>query len=417
MKKFIITIILLYALIVTLSGCSESSNDSIETEQPIHAVLVLGSTSNTPKLNISATADLLDRICSQGGSVAIIVADGQPYLFDEIDVPEIDSSYSKSKKKQIAETRVTEIISIIEEALAKEPHADYLEAIRMASRIIHSFNDQYEKHIVIFGSCLSDVAPLNFSEMYLDNIDIEKIICNLNITENIPTLDGCYMTVYNCGDTVAPQKPLSNIERKILQEVWEGILYAGNPEKVTFATNLPTQLIYEGLPEVDTVPVVSESNELEEKENVEQLEMTDAVIFDETVINFKPNTAELINPQLAIAAIDEVSQYMKENPEKNALLIGCTAQWGSEQDCLCLSFERALAVQKLFIDTGIREDRLKVVGTGFLSLFYKNDKGQDGNLDELIAPQNRSVIWVDAESSLAELIWKSEEVDKFLIDK
>lgn len=420
MKKLCISLFMLYTFIAALTGCEKQTDSRPEAGGPVHAVFVLGSTSNTPVLNLSAVADLIRRICAQGGStISLIVADGQPRLFDEITAPEVDASYSKAKQKQIIEARVAEIMSVAKEALAREPHADYLEAIQMAGRILQSFDDDYEKELIIFGSCLSDVEPLDFSTMYLDNIDTENVVGALRATDNIADLENCRVTVYNCGDVAAPQKTLSPTERKILQQIWEGILDAGKPESLAFATDLPTQFVYEGLPEVNTVPVVREGNALPDDDTDAEPDTAteaDAVIFDETVISFEPGTADLKDPKAAMAAIHEVSRSMEEHPEKKALLIGCTARWGSEEDSLSLSFARAAAIRNLFVNAGIRKDRLKVLGTGWLSPFHKNDQAKDGGLDESVAPQNRSTIWIDTESSLAGLVLNSADADKFVTE-
>lgn len=420
MKKLFLSIFFLYTIVFMLTGCGDRTDSRTESDSPVHAVFVLGSTANTPVLNIPAAADLISRVCAQGGStVSFLVADGQPYLFDEITAPEVDSSYSKTKQKQIIEARVAEMTSIVSEALAREPHADYLGAIEMAGRILQSFDDDYEKELVIFGSCLSDVEPLDFSKMYLDNIDTEQVMDTLRATDNIAKLEGCSVTVYNCGDVAAPQKTLSPAERKVLQQIWESILEAGGPETLIFATDLPTQLVYEGLPEVNTVPVVVESAALKEKEaDAEPVRApeADAVVFDETVIRFEPGAATLVDPQAAMEAIHEVRQFMEDHPEKKALLVGCTARWGNEEDSLSLSFDRAAAIRSLFTDAGIRKDRLTILGTGWMSPFYKNDQAKDGGLDESIAPGNRSTVWIDAESGLAELVLNSNYADKFLTE-
>lgn len=310
---------MLYTAIAALTGCEQQTDSRPGAGGPVHAVFVLGSTSNTPVLNLSAVADLIRRICAQGGStISLIVADGQLRLFDEITAPEVDASYSKAKQKQIIEARVAEITAVAGEALARE-----------------------------------------------------------------------------------------------------GILDAGKPESLAFATDLPTQFVYEGLPEVDTVPVVMEGGALQKKSadaEPDKAPEVDAVIFNETVISFEPGTADLKDPKAAMAAIHEVSRSMEEHPEKKALLIGCTARWGSEKDSLSLSFARAAAIRNLFVNAGIREDRLKVLGTGWMSPFYKNDQAKDSSLDETVAPGNRSTIWIDTESSLAKLVLNSADADKFVTE-
>ena len=77
MKKLFLSIFFLYAIVFTLTGCEDRTDSRTENDNPVHAVFVLGSTANTPVLNIPAAADLISRVCAQGGStVSFLVADG-----------------------------------------------------------------------------------------------------------------------------------------------------------------------------------------------------------------------------------------------------------------------------------------------------------------------------------------------------
>ena len=78
-----------------------------------------------------------------------------------------------------------------------------------------------------------------------------------------------------------------------------------------------------------------------------------------------------------------------------------------------LSYERGLAVKRLFTDAGITADRVSVIGTGWHSCFYKNDGGPDA-LNEEIAPENRSTVWVRADSALAKQVTESAEAKYYI---
>ena len=52
-----------------------------------------------------------------------------------------------------------------------------------------------------------------------------------------------------------------------------------------------------------------------------------------------------------------------------------------------------------------------------MSCFWKNDQKEDGGLDETIAPDNRSVVWIDRNSKLAESILNDTDASKFMIEE
>lgn len=68
-----------------------------------------------------------------------------------------------------------------------------------------------------------------------------------------------------------------------------------------------------------------------------------------------------------------------------------------------LSSDRAAAVCQLLADEfGIGQSRLKAAGVGYsFDDFYTYDQTPDGNLDDDVAPVNRSVKLVDMNSDTA----------------
>ncbi len=80
------------------------------------------------------------------------------------------------------------------------------------------------------------------------------------------------------------------------------------------------------------------------------------------------------------------------------ILAGSTATFGSAADCEELSYKRAQTIRELMIDMGAPLDRITCVGLGYNHPFHEQDINPDGTLNEAIAPRNRAVIILEANS-------------------
>ena len=82
----------------------------------------------------------------------------------------------------------------------------------------------------------------------------EVIVDALNKMDALPDLSNVRI-VWICGDTIAPQEELSERQKHNLKAIWENILYASGAEYVTFENGYSTNIAYEDVPNVSTVPV------------------------------------------------------------------------------------------------------------------------------------------------------------------
>lgn len=104
-------------------------------------------------------------------------------------------------------------------------------------------------------------------------------------------------------------------------------------------------------------------------------------------------------------ALAKVTEYLKKNPSQCILLVGTTAGvFNRRQYCLDLSKKRVNAVRDCLVKQGISSDRIETLGVGFESKWYIDDHLPDGTLDETIAPMNRTVKVLLADSSEAKAL-------------
>ncbi len=418
MKKITNVLLIMSCLLLStfmLIGCGKDGEVVINVSEPVHAVLILQPISTAPMVNVEAARDLLETVCSvSGSSVSIIVADGEPWEYASVAPDGIDTSLSADMQEQIIEERVQKLIAVATSAESSNPETDLRKAVEMGARELHSYNDGVDLEMIICGSFINTVAPIPMQDMVLSYMDVDSAIHELAAEGYVVDLHNISITGYNLGDTCGEQKDLSNKDRESLEMFWSSYFEAGEAKAVHFMKDLPSELSYEGLPEVSTIPVVENGSALQELA-VEDMAAVDAVSFDETAIAFHPGNAELMDEDAAREAVASVAEYMRDG-DVSALLVGGTAHWGDMGDSITLSYERGHVLKQLFVDAGVDARNLTVVGTGWLSCFYVNDLTEDGELDENFAPQNRACTWVKADSKLARQVLDDEDYSSFIVD-
>lgn len=398
----------------TLVGCGDkvkSGNTPPPAKgQEIHFAAVIGSHGNAPLPNLGLIEDQVYNACFTYGSVTLVCDDGDPYTI-VIDIPAQDDNLSASKYKQIANEQTKQILSAASQMQAKTDEVNTLKAIQLGSRSLESVeaeSDDVElvRQMVVLDSCLATTGALSFSDHKLNNIDTADIVSQLQKMDEIPALDDVSVTVYTCGDTAGKkQKALPEASRKVLKGVWEAILEAGNAD-VNMKDDLPLSSTYdeEAMPPVTPVTVVQDNVDIHDVEDVDDAFAEGGVIsYDEKSIAFNPGTAELADKSTAKDALNYVVEYMNAHTDFKLLVCGTTACWGGKDYCMNLSNDRATAVCQLLInDFGIDKSRVQAVGVGYsFDDFYTYDQTPDGELDDDIAPVNRSVKLVDLDSDTA----------------
>ena len=423
MKKVKLFPIFMSSVLATaaLAGCgSATKSDPAPAPargQEIHLAVIIGSHGNAPLPNFGLIEDQVYNACYTYGSVTLVCDDGDPFTI-VIDIPPEDDNLSTSKYKQIANEQTKQILSAASQMQAKTEEVNTLKAIQLGARSLESMETESDdvkliRQMIVLDSCLSTTGALSFSEHNLSNIDTADIVSQLQEIDEIPALDDVSVTVYTCGDTAGKkQKALPEASRKVLKNVWESILEAGNAD-VNIKDDLPLSSIFdeEALPSVTPVTVVQDIVDIHDVEEVADAFAEGGVIsFDEKSIAFEMGTANLANKAAAKDVLNYVAEYMKVHPDFKLLVCGTTACWGGEEYCMNLSNDRASAVCQLLInDFGIDKSRVQAAGVGYsFDDFYTYDQTPDGELDEAIAPSNRSVKLINLDSDTASRILSIE---------
>ena len=415
--KFFSVVMSIVLVATTLAGCGGATKSDPASSpakgQEIHLAVIVGSHANAPRPNLGLIEDHVYNACYTYGSVTLVCDDGDPFTI-VIDIPPEDDNLSITKYKQIANEQTKQILSAASGLQPKTEEVNTLRSIQLGARSLASVeaeSDDVEvvRQMVVLDSCLSTTGALSFSEHNLSSIDTADIVAQLQEIGEIPVLDDVSVTVYTCGDTAGKkQKELPEASRKVLKSVWESILVAGNAD-VNIKDDLPLSSTYdeEAMPSVTPVIVVQDIVDIHHIEDVDDAFAEGGVIsFDEKSIAFEMGTANLANKDAAKDVLNYVVEYMNTHPDLKILVCGTTACWGGEEYCKALSNDRASVICQLLInDFGIDKSRVQATGVGYsFDDFYTYDHTPDGELDEAIAPSNRSVKLINLDSDTASKI-------------
>ena len=83
-------------------------------------------------------------------------------------------------------------------------------------------------------------------------------------------------------------------------------------------------------------------------------------------VNVYFETGKINPPSYSLRAVNFLMQYLKDNPEAKAKLVGYADQRGEESFNEYLSLQRAKKIFDILIDSGIEESRLDFIGNGEL---------------------------------------------------
>ena len=376
-----------------LTGCTGSTERPILPEgQTLHLAIVISPTSQAHQVNLRLLEDDVYLACRSFGSVSLVVEDGSVY-FRVIPIKAQPDGYSEDKYKSIAESQTNQILAAAKGLRAKTEETDTLAAVQIAARELKSHSDEANVllKLIVMSPSLPTTGVLNFTRTSLKSSP-DKVVEQLRKAEELPDLTGIEVEAYNIGDVSGIQPDLGNANRNNLRAIWKSIYEAGNASFVKIHDDLPLSAGYDvdKLPHVTPVSVEREFIEVDDVSTV--LENGGTINFDEKSIAFKGGSDKLKHPEQAVKALAKVTEYLKKNPSQHILLVGTTAGvFNRREYCLDLSEKRVIAVRSLLIKQGISSDRVETIGVGYESKWYIDDHLPDGGLDENIAPLNRAV--------------------------
>lgn len=403
MKGLIATVISALMIGCTLTGCGTEISKSVNAVENNNFIVIAGNHAGSMKPTYGTCKSAVMGACKAEGTVAVIVADGDPYLAtgNYIDIPEQQNNLSSSKLKQIYTSQTEQIMTLMENSYAQTEEVDLLKAIDLCAREAQSsqFSDG-KTECYIYDAGVSTVY-LNMTMMDLEYIDADSVVAILKDKNMIPDMSGLgTIHWFNIGDV---NYPISNGQVEGIKKIWKAIIEAGGGQ-VEFYTDPSTNEFDVELPYVSEIPYTVEAIKFntEKDEGSKEVErMEDPIVFTESEIGFEPGAVAFIDKNLAAETLSNVTDFLNEHQDINILIAATTADWGTTEYQTNLSTDRATTVKNQFVGAGIDESRISTLGLGSTSGFYKYDKNADGSLNDDIASRNRSIVIMDVTSERA----------------
>lgn len=423
-KLILLAIVSAAVLIATLTGCSGSFGGSgvdPEKDTPINLTVILGVTQNSPDPELSLLNAYMDRLATHGGHLCVIVDDGNcKNNFKELDLKSPDASKSENYQKKEIQANARKAAQLIQSMKAVTPETNTLAALKLAADNTPSANGR--KNILVImdngiQTMTGNLSAFPMKDLRVLDIKIEDVLDSLQKSKSIPDMSKFdVIEWYGIGQTVSAgedgQEALLNTDIEALKAYYTEILKRGGvaDAKSVFVdhTYKPSVSDHSAYPHVSTVKVtkiepVPPPEPDEEPSETEKIIGGDGGVLhiDNEKIRFKPDSTELADPEAAKEVLAGVIDRMK-NLKGNIVIIGTTATLGAPDSAIEFSKKRAMAIKELIVsENNIDDERIFVYGAGYSDQdLVKDDLDSDGRLDERIAPYNRAVNLVDADSEL-----------------
>ena len=383
------------------AGCGSLNTNTGMTQTPVKEDLIIVIGNN--KYNLMPSYGAVDKeifdCCNSEGNIAMIQVQSEPELVtgDVIRIPHQTRMISRSKKEAVTRSQVQQITTALSNSYPEKEEADYIKSLFMASRIARSkAMEGGNTDIIILGSGINTTKNLDMTIPAFYGTDPETIVKALKSNMMLPDLSGFTVRWYNLCDL---EYEISERQKAHIKELYTRIIEASGGE-IVFETDVSTKHFSVELPEVKRVPEIMSDIEMSSQPDaVIGLDDSTNVVFTEEQLGFTPGSTVFVDRDKAKETLRTMADFMNSNPETSVLCCGTTADWGDKSYQENLSRDRAETVKKLLVDEfGASDNMIITIGLSSYSAFYVNDHRKDGSLDPNIAPRNRLIVFVLADS-------------------
>lgn len=408
MKKskatLMVTIMMACIILAFFTACFKTTSD------PTSAVCILyGNSRNVPLPSTKVLTEEVAQMAETTAYCSVIVIDGSADATsytstirkpDSV-IPFIDTGNNEKYINQV-------VSDICNDCVPNASEVDVIGALQNAKKALAKENVENKK-IVIFSSGISTEGALDFaSNPNLIFEEPEAIVNNLKASGSLPDLEGVTIVWHGFGIVEKPQQELSQALEKRLINIWNAILKAADVANPDDAIKLD---------------IGTEQNSDKIAEKKRDYPLVSSAVFeyiielDEEKVEFLPDSEEFVDEEKVYTELQPYVKLMLESDYKKFYVIGSTASDGDDAGCMDLSVKRAEIVKNVLVGFGVPESYLDTYGIGREILSGKyiwrvNDLNPDGTLNAELAPLNRKVTIVVADSDYGkefEEIWISKD--------
>lgn len=379
--KVLCTMCILSVIMVSMIGCGSKTDpaaaydNSAENYSADAVAIVVGNRQNAPCANFDPYADIIKNTCAKAGHFTFIESDGQPYVYDTIDIPASKEGISESKREMIAESQATEICQYIKTFEPKTSEADPLKALVLASKMLSNYEG--EKLLIIQDTGIATSGTLNMSSSLL-SMDTESIVKKLKEAHSIPSFaEGTKVIWIGLAEPVGNQPAPSERDADKIREIYESILIEGglNKDDITFKMLGEYETQDNRWPQVSTV------------------DFPEATILIEDDVAFNKNSTEFADEKKALNQIEMAAGNYSTGEE--LLVVGFASSEGSPESNIALSKARAEKVGKILSSE-------YALNTTAIGLGYDSQYCIDDQNNEEAAKKNRKILILKKNSQLAQ---------------
>ncbi len=389
-KSFKILAFLLAIIMIAISASAcVGTKDPFPVDKEAEAVCILfGKQNHFPVVHADRLYKDIVNVCFNYGSVSFALMQGNPTIGGDITVDPPSMKVDREKRTQLARKSADEILEAIESAAPEREQVDVLASIKLGSDLLKSKTEPVRR-LVLVSNMIGTTGLIDFSTGELINQDVGFIVDQLNSVHAIPDLSFVdSIRIYGFGQTCGSEQDSLTDDFKLkMKSLWLAVFEAAgcSEDKVLFDTTPLADIEPSGYPKVATVPV-NEVTLVYETATPTPTETPQSTVEPpiSTPINlledvqFKENTAELLNYDEAVQKLTEVASIILEHPDSTFLLLGgCAGDVSTTYDSfgMRLSRDRANSIRALLISLRVPEYQLVAIGMGSLCINHSYGLG------------------------------------------
>lgn len=353
------------ALGANMAGCSANSAQA-SSEQSNSTVIVVQNTGCAPHYNGSFAQEAAKNALENRGYLDIVIADGDPKTTIGAGTVVGSTSDSPDKRNRENEASLYNIMAAIDASTASADEVDMLAAFEYAARSLASAPEG-KGNVAVAATGFSR-GVLDFSVEGMLQADPDEVATYLKEKGLLPDLGAIsVLTWYGFGDVEAPQEEPSQAVKTNMQGIYEAVLKAAGVREVVFsAIHASAGNAQPGaLPTVTPIAVPAVESLRLQAEAEQSAATGEPVRLDGTVLLFEPDSAVLVDPTAASAALAPFVGIMANDSAVTATLSGSCASYpwdaGYAQN---LSERRAEAVKALMVSMGVDAAKVTTIGLG-----------------------------------------------------
>lgn len=340
---------------------------------------------NAPKIPGQQVLKVLPEL-TNGDRLTAIGVDG---TVDGLPITELTIGTGKSRPDRLnaISGAKSDLVAKIDGATAEAPESDPLAAIAAAARQLKD-SAAAHKILIIADPLLPTAGDVQFQRLGFEwtTEDIWERL-NSHKPTNLPDLRDIHVVVLGLGATMAPQEALDEGRKKQLEDLWRTILIRSGDKRTTVAF---ASAVIAAEPSTSRFKVSAVPVKRPEPVGPKPQPCKEQVI-PETVVQFKPDTAEFLAPTQARAAAERVAEAFKNCPGR-LRVTGTTSSWGTEAGRKRVSTDRAESFRSLLAEVlNVSPASIVAVGVGMHFPAYVNDRSRTGELVLELAIRNRTV--------------------------